>query len=83
MRLPRDLSGGDLIKALEIFGYRVTRQGGSHVRMTTQQRGEHHITIPQHATLRLGTMASILGDVSQHFEMSRQEILRKLFAGKR
>ena len=44
MRLPRDLSGRDLAKALAKLGYKTTRQTGSHIRLTTQQHGEHHIT---------------------------------------
>jgi predicted RNA binding protein YcfA (HicA-like mRNA interferase family) len=36
MRLPRDLSGSQLIKALKRLGYQPTRQTGSHVRLTTQ-----------------------------------------------
>jgi len=35
MRLPRDLSGKDLIKALDKLGYEVTRQSGSHIRLST------------------------------------------------
>ena len=45
MRLPRDVSGDDLAKALAALGYRVTRQTGSHLRLTTLERGEHHVTI--------------------------------------
>ena len=47
MRLPRDLSGEVLATRLTRLGYRVTRQTGSHVGLTTDQDGEHHITIPQ------------------------------------
>ena len=32
-RLPRDVSGSDLAKRLETFGYAVTRQKGSHLRI--------------------------------------------------
>lgn len=46
MRLPRDLSGSDLAQALRKLGYRVTRQTGSHLRLTTTEHGEHHLTIP-------------------------------------
>ena len=35
MRLPRDLSGNDLAQALRKLGYQVTRQTGSHIRLTT------------------------------------------------
>jgi predicted RNA binding protein YcfA (HicA-like mRNA interferase family) len=40
MRLPRDLSGEDLAGALKVFGYQVTRQTGSHMRLTTMSRDE-------------------------------------------
>jgi hypothetical protein len=33
-----------------------TRQTGSHVRLTTRQDGEHHVTVPNHAQLRIGTL---------------------------
>ena len=48
MRLPRDLGGAELARALEKLGYRVTRQTGSHMRLTTADGGEHHLTIPAH-----------------------------------
>ena len=67
MKLPRDLSGSDLANRLSILGYQVTRQTGSHLRLTTQEQGEHHITIPRHDPLKLGTLAGILADVAQHF----------------
>jgi predicted RNA binding protein YcfA (HicA-like mRNA interferase family) len=79
VRLPRDLSGEDLAKALAQFGYRVTRQSGSHLRLTTFDRGEHHITVPRHANLRVGTLAGILGDVAQHFGLTREALGERLF----
>ena len=60
MRLPRDVSGDDLAKALAELGYRVTRQTGSHLRLTTAEHGEHHITIPRHESLRVDTLAEVL-----------------------
>jgi predicted RNA binding protein YcfA (HicA-like mRNA interferase family) len=47
MRLPRDLAGEELAVLLGRYGYEVTRQTGSHMRLTTTQRGEHHVTIPR------------------------------------
>ena len=35
MRLPRDLSGSDLAQSLSKLGYLITRQTGSHLRLTT------------------------------------------------
>ena len=60
MKLPRDMSGAGLAKALKILGYQVTRQAGSHMRLTTIEGGEHHVTIPRHDPLRVGTLAAIL-----------------------
>ena len=79
MRLPRDLSGEDLAQRLGVLGYQITRQTGSHLRLTTQERGEHHITIPVHDPLRIGTLAAILADVAEHFALSRDELVERLF----
>jgi len=35
LKLPRDLSGDELIRALRRFGYQTTRQTGSHIRVTS------------------------------------------------
>lgn len=80
MKLPRDLDGRGLARALRSLGYEITRQNGSHMRLTTQEGGEHHITIPNHSPLRVGTLAGILGDVAVHFGVSRDELLDQLFA---
>jgi predicted RNA binding protein YcfA (HicA-like mRNA interferase family) len=66
-------------RALGVLGYNVTRQAGSHMRLTTQLRGEHHITIPAHTPLRVGTLAAILADVAEHFAIERGDLLQKLF----
>lgn len=79
MKLPRDLSGDALARLLKAFGYEVTRQAGSHMRLTTQEHGEHHITIPRHDALRIGTLAGILADVAEHLGMSRDELTTRLF----
>jgi len=79
LRLPRDVSGEDLANALADLGYRATRQTGSHLRLTTAEGGEHHVTIPRHSALRVGTLAGILGDVAQHFGLTREELVERLF----
>jgi predicted RNA binding protein YcfA (HicA-like mRNA interferase family) len=79
MRLPRDVSGESLTVALRALGYVVTRQKGSHVRLTTQANGEHHVTIPNHSPLRLGTLNEILKDVAEHAGLTRDEVADKLF----
>jgi len=79
MRLPRDLSGSDLAQALRKLGYSMTRQAGSHIRLTTYEHGEHHLTIPQHTPLRIGTLSAILADVATHFEITREQLFERLF----
>lgn len=79
MKLPRDVSGQDLAHRLRSFGYEVTRQVGSHMRLTTQERGEHHVTIPAHDHLRVGTLEYILASVAHHFGFDRQELELRLF----
>lgn len=78
MRLPRNLSGDDLVKFLQRFDYQITRQTGSHIRLTTTYLGEHHLTIPRHKSLRVGTLNNILKDVAQHLGMSRDDLVREL-----
>ena len=65
MKLPREISGEDLAKLLEKYGYEITRQTGSHIRLTTTVKGEHHIIIPAHKYLKIGTLSSILSDNRQ------------------
>lgn len=78
MKLPRDLTGQQLVKALENLGYQVDRQTGSHIRLTTQERGEHHITIPNHSPLKIGTLNAILKSVANHFQISRDDVIRRI-----
>jgi predicted RNA binding protein YcfA (HicA-like mRNA interferase family) len=78
MRLPRDLSGEELAVLLRRYGYEVTRQTGSHMRLTTLQGGEHHITVPRHKSLRLGTLSAILRDVAEHLGMERDALVNSL-----
>lgn len=80
MRLPRDLTGDELARALRSLGYQITRQSGSHMRLTTIQQGEHHVTVPRHDPMRVGTLAGILGDVAAHFKTTREVIAERLFS---
>ena len=79
MRIPRDLTGQDLIKYLKPYGYIVTRQTGSHIRLTTEQNGQHHITVPNHDPLKIGTLSAILADVATHLNKTKEELMQELF----
>ena len=80
MKLPRDLSGGDLAKALAKVGYRVTRQSGSHLRLSADLPAQHHVTIPAHDPLKVGTLAAVLAEVAANLKVDRDELLRRLFS---
>jgi len=80
MKLPRDMSGEELAQLLGRYGYKSTRQTGSHMRLTTIFKGiEHHITIPQHKSLRIGTLSKILKDVAAYLEMDLHLLSEELF----
>jgi len=80
LRLPRDIGGEDLASRLSRFGYSITRQTGSHLRLTSNRTGrEHHVTVPNHKPLRLGTLSNILSDVATYLEIDKEELVTNLF----
>jgi predicted RNA binding protein YcfA (HicA-like mRNA interferase family) len=80
LRLPRDLSGAELARLLRRYGYEVSRQTGSHLRLTSTMKGtEHHVTIPAHKDLKLGTLGSILSDVADYLKTGRENLAKELF----
>ena len=81
MKLPRDLSGRELARLLEQLGYETTRQTGSHIRLTKPGETAHHITIPDHATLKVGTLDAILKDVAGHLRVGKDELRTMLWGG--
>lgn len=79
MKLPRDLAAQELVRACKKLGYIETRQTGSHIRLTTQENGQHHITIPNHKPIKLGTLSAILTDIGSHFNLSKEDVAKALF----
>jgi predicted RNA binding protein YcfA (HicA-like mRNA interferase family) len=80
LKLPRDLSGEELVRSLRRYGYSVIRQTGSHIRLSSSIKGgEHHITVPAHKQLKIGTLAEILTNVAQYLEISRDALAQELF----
>lgn len=71
-RLPV-VSGREVITALSRIGYAVVRQRGSHVRMRhpTDPR-RRPVTVPDHRTLKPGTLHAILRDASLSVEQLRE-----------
>lgn len=79
MRIPRNISAKELILALKKYGYEVQRQKGSHIRLITLLEGEHHITVPNHSSIKIGTLSGIISDIAAHFNKSKEEIANELF----
>jgi len=80
VKLPRDISGTELAKRLQKLGYVVTRQTGSHQRLTKRSpEGDHHITIPAHKTLKVGTLSSILSEIAGHHKTTKEDLIEQVF----
>jgi predicted RNA binding protein YcfA (HicA-like mRNA interferase family) len=79
MKVPRDLSGAELIKALcRGWGYRKVHQEGSHVILQTETPGHQRLSVPDHNPLRVGTLNSIVRAVATHKGVDRQTVLDSL-----
>ena len=80
MKLPRQISGEELARLLKRYGYQITRQTGSHLRLTSKFKGsEHHVTIPAHKDLRIGTLSAVVAEVALYVETERQKLIDELF----
>jgi predicted RNA binding protein YcfA (HicA-like mRNA interferase family) len=71
VKLPRDISGAEAVKALRRLGFEVVRQEGSHIRMS---KGNVHVTVPNHRQLMPKTLQSIL----RHAEITLEEFMEQL-----
>ena len=80
MKSPRSLSAKELIKLLKIYGYEPVSQNGSHIKVTTQTSGEHHLAIPNHDPITIGTLNAILRQVAEHLGKSKEEVMNELFS---
>ena len=79
MKVPRNLSGAELIKLLcKHYGYVRIHQVGSHVILQTETPAHHRIPVPDHAPLRLGTLNAILNAVARAQGIGKSDILAKL-----
>ncbi len=60
-RLPTDLSGQDVVRALQKVGFAVTRQRGSHIVMHRAEP-KARVTVPDHRVVRPGTLRQLVSD---------------------
>jgi predicted RNA binding protein YcfA (HicA-like mRNA interferase family) len=79
MKLFRNINAQELIKALEKLDYYPTRQKGSHIRLSNKSEPTHHITIPNHRPIKIGTLSSIIKDIAANNKMSKEDLLNMLF----
>jgi len=79
MKIPPDILGRDIIKALKVFGYETVRQNGSHIMVTSIKNGEHHLVITNHSPVKVVTLNGIISHVSQLFQLTKEEVLNQLF----
>ncbi|MDR3674928.1 MAG: type II toxin-antitoxin system HicA family toxin [Acidobacteriota bacterium] len=79
MKVPRDLSGQDLVQTLcRKWGYRVVHQEGSHVVLETDDPSHQRLAVPAHRYLRIGTLHAILRTVANHKRVERDAIIESL-----
>ncbi|MBI4440289.1 type II toxin-antitoxin system HicA family toxin [Candidatus Woesearchaeota archaeon] len=59
-KLPSDISGERVVKALFKIGYRVDHQTGSHIILRLNKPPFRRLTVPQHKDLARGTLRAII-----------------------
>jgi predicted RNA binding protein YcfA (HicA-like mRNA interferase family) len=57
MKVPRDLTGNDVSRALKRLGFRFIRQRGSHL---VFRKDEKVAIVPDHDPIRIGTLMNVL-----------------------
>ena len=78
-KTPRDVSGKDLVKVLSKYGYEVLTQSGSHIRMSINTNdGVKNITVPNHTSIKLCTLMSIINEVSSQLNIDKVDVINKL-----
>ena len=71
MKLPRDLSGNEVCRALKRLGFEFVRQTGSHCHYT---KGGLHPCVPMHSALKPKTLQSILKQANISLEQLLEEL---------
>jgi predicted RNA binding protein YcfA (HicA-like mRNA interferase family) len=79
MKLPRNLTGCELIKVLcRDFEYREIHQVGSHVLLEIDTPRHHGIPVFEHSPLRLETLNAILRAVAIVKGVDKRDIMKQL-----
>lgn len=79
MKVPRDLSGAQLIRVLSRdWAYRQLHQEVSHMILETATPSHQRLSVPNHNPLRVGTLNAIVRTVAAHKGVDRQAVLDSL-----
>lgn len=81
LKIPRDISGEDLVKILGKLGYKEVRITSSHIRLSASitNQVQHHITVPNHNPIKIGTLNNILSDLADNLKIEKNKLIEKLF----
>jgi predicted RNA binding protein YcfA (HicA-like mRNA interferase family) len=79
MKLPRDLSGHELVKTpCRNWGYQIDHQRGSHIVLESQSPPRMSLTVPAHNPLRIGTLNAILREVARQRGVPKEDVAASL-----
>jgi predicted RNA binding protein YcfA (HicA-like mRNA interferase family) len=79
-KIPRDISGRELVRLLKKYGYKIVRETGSHIRLTSNFKcTEHKITIPDHQPIKIGTLNNILKEIADYLKITKEKLIEELF----
>ena len=71
MKLPRDLSGREIVRALKRLGFVEERQEGSHIRLA---KAVLRVTVPNHSSIAPKTLQNILKQARITIEQLRDAL---------
>lgn len=66
-KLPRSISGSELVKALQKTGFYIKRRKGSHI-VLRRDEPFSQVVVPDHKSVDTGTLASILNGANLSVE---------------
>jgi len=80
-KIPRNVSGKELVKILGKLGYQEVRRTSSHIRLSANisNKLKHHITIPDHNPIKIGTLNNIISDLADNLKVEKKALIEKLF----
>ena len=79
MKVPRNVSGRTLANVLcRTWGYAEVAQSGSHIILQTETPHHQRLPIPDHKSLKVGTISAIVRLVANHKGVPRQAVIESL-----